>query len=87
MTAGHGVVGSPGAILLSEVSEEGRYGIAGFVGGEVEVARLHQMGFAVGMPLSVVSCPSYGMMVIKVGACRMALSPGTTGKILVKQRG
>lgn len=65
------------AVMLSEASA-GAYMVENISGPDQQRLRLNELGIISGAPLSVLSCSREGMLVIKVGGSRMALTRGST---------
>ena len=75
------------SLTLADVREPGRYVVLEVHGEDKQRRRLNDMGFDVGMTVTVVACPAEGMVMVKVAGGRMALSRGTTQYVTVRRRG
>ena len=73
-------------INLSLLHRPGIYTVIKTEGTDPELRRLKQIGLIPGMRVEVSSCPSDGMMVLKVGGGRLALSRGAIGNVWVRFR-
>ncbi len=74
------------AVNLSEISETGSYMVESVDGPEQQRLRLHELGIVAGMPVSVLTCSGDGMLVVRIGGGRMALSRGSAQCIRVRSR-
>lgn len=75
-----------GPISLAQVDSCGAYRVESVdVPEEAYRLRLCEMGIIAGAPLSVIACPKEGMLVVKVGGSRMALSRGSIEHIQVQK--
>lgn len=75
-------------VSLAEVAASGSYLVENISGPEPQRLRLrlrlNEMGIIAGARLSVIASSNQGMLVIKVGGSRMALSRGNTEHIWVR---
>ena len=74
------------AINLSALHRPGIYMVTKTEGTDPELRRLNQIGLIPGMRVEAASCPSDGMMVLKIGGGRLALSRGAIGNVWVRFR-
>lgn len=72
------------AFMLAQ-AKAGTYIVEDVSGPDQQRLRLHELGIAVGAPLSVLSNAKQGMQVVKIGGSRLALSRGSTEHIWVRR--
>ena len=72
-------------LSLAQAVPGGSYYVESVSGPEQQRLRLCELGIVTGAPVSVVTCSREGMLVIKVGGSRMALSPGMTEHVFVQK--
>lgn len=70
---------------LSEVAASGSYLVENISGPEPQRLRLNEMGIIAGARLSVIASSNQGMLVVKVGGSRLALSRGNTENVWVRE--
>lgn len=73
-------------VPLAQIAPGGSYFVESVSAPEPQRLRLCEMGFIAGAPVSVIACSREGMLVVKVGGSRMALSRGTTEQIWVQPK-
>lgn len=70
------------SVPLSQAPERGAYRIDRVSGPDQR--RLCEMGLVEGQPISIVQRPGRGMLVVKVGGCRLALAGDMADCVWVK---
>ena len=73
------------AVSLSEASVGGSYSVESVSGPEQQRHRLSELGLVSGANVAVVACSRQGMLVVKVGDSRLALSRGMTDNVWVQK--
>lgn len=77
--------GVSGAAIPLPLAGRGRaWRVSGVVGEESLRRRLSEMGFVSGTPVEVLQSDNRGMMVIRLGASRLALTGGMAGQVRVQ---
>lgn len=72
-------------VSLMQAAPGGSYYVESVSGPDAQRHRMGEMGIVAGAPVSVVACTREGMLVVKVGGSRLALSKGMTENIWVQK--
>lgn len=76
--------GGMSAVPLTAASDQALYRIERVSGSESNRKRLNEMGLVSGAEVSVVNRANGGMVVVKLGGCRLALDRAMASSVWVK---